>query len=115
MSIKDKLKVEVAVWWIKGLLVPGENKRKDLTGIYIGKKLKEVIDMADETPESKKWWQSKTIIFNVLAGVVGIAGSLQSDKGIPPNVAQIFGTIVMIGNIALRFVTDQPLNTGGQK
>jgi len=63
--------------------------------------------------ETKPWWQSKTIIFNILSGIIGIVASLQADKGIPPHVAEIFGTVVTIGNVALRFMTDTAI--GGSK
>ena len=103
MGLKEKIKVETIVWWIKGLLEPGENARKNLTGVYLGSKLKEAI------MENKKWYQSKTVIFNILSGVVAIATTLASDKAIPDNVTTIFSTIVMVGNVALRFCTDRPI------
>lgn len=109
MTLKEKLKVEAIVWWIRGLLKPGENARKKLTGLYLGKKLKEAI-MANEQQEVKAWWKSRTIIFNVVAGIVALAGTLASDKAIPENVSQIFATIVTIGNVALRFNTSSPVS-----
>lgn len=63
--------------------------------------------------ETKSWFESKTIWFNILSGVIGIVASLQADKGVPPHVAEVFGTVVMCGNIALRFFTDTAI--GGSK
>jgi len=64
-----------------------------------------------EIQETKAWWKSKTIIFNVVSGLVGIATALQADKGLPPHTTEIFSTIVMVGNIILRLITDKPLGT----
>ena len=61
--------------------------------------------------ETKSWIKSKTIWFNVLSGLVGIVATLQADKGLPPHLAEIFGTVVTLGNIGLRFMT----NTGVTK
>ena len=57
----------------------------------------------------KKWYKSKTIIFNVLSGIVGTVATLQSSEGIPPHLTQIFSTIVLVGNIILRLITDKPI------
>lgn len=64
--------------------------------------------------DSKEWYKSKTIIFNILSGLVGIAASLQMDKGVPPHTAEIFGSIVMVGNIVLRLLTDSPIGAPKQ-
>lgn len=57
----------------------------------------------------KHWYQSKTVIFNVVSGIVAIAGSLSTGGDIPPNVQNIFATIVTVGNVILRFVTKEPI------
>lgn len=52
----------------------------------------------------KKWYQSKTVWFNILGLVIAIAGELSSmfPAG---NVAKIAGIVITIGNVLLRFVT----------
>jgi hypothetical protein len=57
--------------------------------------------------DSKPIFQSKTIIFNVLAIVVIVANQFGfSEFEIDPNVA---ATIVAVVNFILRFVTKKPL------
>lgn len=115
MDIKTTLKVKVIAWWIKGLLEPAENKRKDLTGIYLGKKLKEVIEMGEETPETKKWYSSKTMWINALTTIAGILTALNSDKGISPQTVGYLATGLGIVNMVLRMITDKPIDKGEQK
>ena len=107
MNLKERLKVEVLVFWIKGLIKPGENNRKYLTGVYLGKKLKEVIKMGENEP--KKWWASKTLWFNGIATAVGVATTV-IDSGLiaqHPKAAGAFLLTVTVGNKILRFMTDQ--------
>lgn len=58
----------------------------------------------------KKWYQSKTIWFNLLTGLVAVAGvfgfaAFQPDQ----TTMEIIGVIVTAVNIALRFVTKEPV------
>lgn len=64
--------------------------------------------------DTKAWYTSKTIWFNVLSGLIGIIGTLASDKGLPPNVTAIFTTVVAIGNIALRFISSSEVTVTKQ-
>lgn len=59
-------------------------------------------------PEVKKWYHSKIVIFNIVSGLVAVAGALQTaDAGLDPKVASVFSSIVTAGNIVLRiFFTD---------
>lgn len=64
---------------------------------------------------NKQWYESRTIWFNVLSGVVAIATALQApDVGLNPKVVSIFSSIVTAGNILLRMVTDKSIG-GDQK
>ena len=58
----------------------------------------------------KKWYESKTVWANIIAGVATVAGVFGLDLGITPEVqAQIVAGIMTVVNIGLRFVTDQPM------
>lgn len=55
---------------------------------------------------TKPWWQSKTLWFNILT--LGLdAASGQLGFHIPPNVAV---PILAAGNIGLRLITSQPVS-----
>jgi len=60
----------------------------------------------------KPWWQSKTIWVNVLTMIVDVAGRM-SDV-IPASAQPYIASGLAILNIALRFLTDQPVTTGGK-
>ncbi len=54
----------------------------------------------------KPWWQSKTIWFNVITGVVEIAQSLSGTGLVPPGILTV---IVNMGNVLLRLITKSPI------
>lgn len=54
---------------------------------------------------TKPWWKSKTVWFNVLSAVVLLGGG-QLGIHIPPNVAV---PMVTAGNVGLRLLTNQGL------
>lgn len=58
--------------------------------------------------ETKKWYESKTIWFNVLALVVIIANAF-GFVGFAPteDVTELAGTAVVVINLILRFITNQ--------
>ena len=85
---------------------PGQNKRKELTGVYLGHKLREVIKMGEE---NKKWWQSKTLIVNALTGIAGVLTALTSDKALDPQVIGYLITLLGLVNMGLRMITDKPI------
>ena len=58
----------------------------------------------------KKWFKSKTVIFNVLTLVVAIAMAL-SEMELSPMLMQVIGMVIAIGNIFLRFLVNKPLYT----
>lgn len=59
----------------------------------------------------KKWYQSKTLWFNVLTFVVGLATALLDQKLFTnPVVVSIFTLVISVGNLALRiFFTGMPI------
>ena len=60
--------------------------------------------------ESKKIWQSKTFWFNLVSGLVGVVGVLQGNELInDPKVQAAFASVVSVGNIVLRLLTDKPI------
>lgn len=60
----------------------------------------------------KSWYKSKTVWFNVLAGVVAIAtlfgytGEFSSPE-VADKVEQVLSFVVLIGNLFLRFKTKE--------
>ena len=62
--------------------------------------------------DSKAWWESKTIWFNVLSAGLEIAQMLSGAGVIPAGVA----TLVVNGvNIILRAITTQPVTLSQEK
>ena len=60
--------------------------------------------------ESKPFYESKVFWFNLLAGVVAVAGIFGFASFQPSqDVVEIIGVIVAAVNIVLRFVTKQPV------
>ena len=60
--------------------------------------------------DSKKWYHSKTLWFNVLTGVVGVSTILITEGRLSKEVASGLATFVTIGNIILRILTTKPIN-----
>lgn len=52
--------------------------------------------------------KSKTVWFNVTAGVVGVVTQVLADVGLP---AELYALIVAGGNVVLRAVTTEPLSS----
>tara|TARA_R110000744_G_scaffold144595_1_gene256719 strand:+ start:336 stop:521 length:186 start_codon:yes stop_codon:yes gene_type:complete len=58
----------------------------------------------------KPWYCSKTLWVNVIAGAVTVAGAFGVDVGLEAEEqAQIVAGVMVIVNIALRFVTDSKI------
>jgi hypothetical protein len=58
----------------------------------------------------KRWYASKTIWANIIAGIVTLAGLFGLDLGLTPDVqAQIVTGVLAVVNIILRFVTKEPV------
>jgi len=55
---------------------------------------------------SKKWYQSKTVLFNIITLAIGILGVVNQTYQIDP---KLLVTLNGIGNIFLRLVTSQPI------
>jgi len=58
----------------------------------------------------KKWWQSKTVWFNVGSALVLIGNEI-AGKLIPTEYAT---AVVLVGNVILRFVTTQAVEIKGK-
>jgi len=63
--------------------------------------------------DTKPFWTSKTLIFNVIAGAVVVAGYFGYADFIPDEKAMAL--IMAIVNMVLRFVTTQPVSLLGGK
>ena len=60
--------------------------------------------------ESKKFYESKTFWFNLLAGLVAVASLFGFGDYVPSeNATEIIALILTIVNLALRFATAQPI------
>lgn len=61
----------------------------------------------------KKWWQSKTIIFNIVTGaLIALEASFsQLSSVLPANWYGILATVLAVGNAMLRVIS----NTGISK
>ncbi len=53
----------------------------------------------------KKWYQSKTLWFNILTVLVGTVGELTNVITMDAKTAQIFAAVLAVGNFILRFLT----------
>lgn len=60
--------------------------------------------------ESKPWFQSKTVWFNIVSMAVTVA-ALLADPGVvsDPRVVGIAAAVVTVGNMALRVITAVPI------
>jgi len=58
---------------------------------------------------AKKWYESKTLWFNVLALVVAVAANYGYTGELPSEWGLFVPVIVIIINLILRLVTKQPL------
>jgi hypothetical protein len=59
----------------------------------------------------KKWYQSKTVWFNVVMTVLDLLAALSSSPLLAdrPDVLAVLTTIHGAGNVLLRFITDAPI------
>lgn len=66
---------------------------------------------------TKGFWQSKTMKFNVLTLLVTVVTFLVDNDFFESNpaAATVAGVIVTVGNIGLRFITDEAVKIGGAK
>jgi len=67
--------------------------------------------------QSKPWWQSKTVWFNVLATVAAVLTAMLGLDWVKDNPA-LTSTIVAIMsfiNTALRFITTKPVTVNGER
>ena len=60
--------------------------------------------------DSKKWYHSRTLWFNVLTGVVGVSTILITEGKLSPQITSGLATFVTLGNIILRILTTKPIN-----
>ena len=60
--------------------------------------------------ENKKWWESKTVWFNLLSGILAILATVKgASLGLPDWGIALIDSGVAVGNIWLRFVSSVPL------
>ena len=103
--IKEKL----AIWMIRGILKNEDNFQTRLAQAEFKNWYRRY-----EMDQSKKWYQSKTIIFNVLNALAVFATSMSTDKGLSPQAIQIWATVTTLINIGLRLITDKPIGGNSQ-
>ena len=58
----------------------------------------------------KKWYQSKTVWFNVISAAVTIASELTNVFPASKH-PEIFTTVITVGNVLLRLLTTQGIGT----
>lgn len=76
----------------------------------IFRKTKNAVSEEVKNMETKRWWQSRMVWFNVLSGIVGVATTMsESPLASDPKVKAGFTAFVGIGNIVLRLITDKPI------
>lgn len=65
-------------------------------------------------PEAKQWWQSKTIVLNVLVGVLAVAEATTDalKPVLPPEAIGGVLAVVAALNVVLRVATGQPIAKG---
>ena len=64
----------------------------------------------------KKWYQSKTVWFNVITTVLALATELSNATGLSTeSMLKIYAAVISVGNIILRvFFTEKPIDTTGE-
>lgn len=55
----------------------------------------------------KKWYKSKTLLFNILGGVVVLLQYLGTIKAVDP---ELLSTVLVAVNFALRFVSNEKID-----
>jgi predicted membrane protein len=60
----------------------------------------------------KKWYQSKTIIINLLTLLVTIIGNVTGAIHLNEQTLKVLGVVVTVVNIALRFLSTTAIDTG---
>ena len=101
MSVKE--------WFLVGVLEAIRDRRHNLRSklaLLLAKR--KVIEIMDE---KKKWYTSKTLIFNAIMGLLQVAGTLAAPEGgLSPEYQKIWASVVLIGNAVLRvFFTSTPI------
>ena len=67
-------------------------------------------DYMENQIEGKPWYQSKTVWFNSIMALVKLVTELQGTSlGHDPMMENIFISIVIFGNLILRFLTGKPI------
>lgn len=60
--------------------------------------------------DTKKWWQSRTLIVNALTVIAGALTFLMSpDAKLDAQQVGTIGSVLGVVNVALRLVTDKPV------
>lgn len=59
--------------------------------------------------EAKPWWKSKVVILNVLAGLAMLIPELSATVELPAGVKSWMAGLLVVVNVLLRFVSNQPV------
>ena len=60
--------------------------------------------------ENKRWYASRTLWINAIAGLAAVSGALGLDLGLDSETQiAIVGGVMAVINIVLRFVTSKPV------
>ena len=62
--------------------------------------------------EAKKWYLSKTLWVNLIAGIAAVTGAFGIDLGLDTEAqTALVGGVMAVANIILRVITRAPLST----
>ena len=64
---------------------------------WIGKGVKDKLDLQEGFMDSKPWYQSKTIWAGVVTGIIGIYNSIATAKGWPPVPDWVYSILAGMG------------------
>lgn len=60
--------------------------------------------------DSTKWWASKTMWANAIAGIAAVSGAFSLNLGLTPDAqVALVGGVMAVVNIILRLVTKTPI------
>ena len=101
------MKERLIYWILKGAIEKNGFRRKLLL-LEVKRKIDNFFK-GENMMENKSWFHSKTIWFNIVSGIVTVAASFQSESGMSPQTASILASVVTVGNVILRFITEKPI------
>ena len=63
----------------------------------------------------KKWYQSKTLWFNILTAAVAVIGQVTNTIPLSASAMKIFAVVLAVGNMLLRLITTTSIGTPPQQ